>query len=265
MRSVSGSIVSVQVGGIAPLGPKGVPSGFIKRPVNEPVMAGRFGLAGDRQADRRVHGGPDKAIYCYPVEHYASWRTVVPQHVALLVPGGLGENLTTEGLDEDDVAIGDTFRIGRATAQVTQPRQPCFKLALRFEDPQMVKAMVRSGFSGWYLRVLDAGQIRAGTPITLIDRPNPAWSITRFNQSTRVMERWKNWPSSRIYQGSRTTGERPLALHSLLPQRIIRSSLPPRHPVHCRRMTRPCGFRRSDNGKTQRFNVVHPRRLYHVH
>jgi MOSC domain-containing protein YiiM len=144
-------------------------------------MAGRFGLAGDRQADRRVHGGPDKAVYCYPVEHYASWRTVAPQHAALLVPGGFGENLTTEGLDEDNVAIGDIFRVGRATAQVTQPRQPCFKLALRFEDPQMVKAMVRSGFSGWYLRVLDAGQIRAGTPITLIDRPNPAWSITRVN------------------------------------------------------------------------------------
>ncbi|MGH6838620.1 MAG: MOSC domain-containing protein [Methylocella sp.] len=182
MPAVSGLIVSVQVGGVAPLGPKGVPSGFIKRPVDEPVMAGRFGLAGDEQADRRVHGGPAKAVYCYPVEHYRSWRTTMPQHAALLVPGGFGENLTTEGFDEDNVAIGDIFRIGRATAQVTQPRQPCFKLALRFEDPQMGRAMVRLGFSGWYLRILEPGLIGAGAPITLVDRPNPAWSITRFNQ-----------------------------------------------------------------------------------
>lgn len=115
----------------------------------------------DKQADRRLHGGPDKAVYCYPVEHYASWRTVAPQHTALLEPGGFGENLTTEGFDEDSVSIGDTFRIGHATVQVTQPRQPCFKLALRFEAPQMVRAMVRSGFSGWYLRVLEPGLIGA--------------------------------------------------------------------------------------------------------
>ena len=181
MPSVTGSIVSVQVGGVVPLGPKGVPSGFIKRPVDEPIMAGRLGLAGDKQADLRVHGGPDKAVYCYPVEHYASWRMVMPHHAALLVPGGFGENLTIEGLDEDDVAIGDIFRVGRARMQVTQPRQPCFKLALLFDDPQMVRAMVRSGFSGWYLRVIGSGVIGAGAPITLVDRPNPGWSITRFN------------------------------------------------------------------------------------
>jgi MOSC domain-containing protein YiiM len=182
MRSVSGSVISVQIGDVAPLGPKGVPSGFIKRPVAEPIMAGRFGFCGDMQADRRVHGGPDKAIYCYPVEHYARWRTVVPRHAAMLVPGGVGENLTTEGVDEDQVAIGDVFRIGDATVQVTQPRQPCFKLALRFNDPQMVRAMVRSGFSGWYLRVLEPGLIGARALIILVDRPNPVWSISRFNR-----------------------------------------------------------------------------------
>jgi MOSC domain-containing protein YiiM len=144
-------------------------------------MAHRFGLAGDEQADRRVHGGPDKAIYCYPVEHYASWRKVMPQHADLLVPGGLGENLTVEDLDEDGVAIGDVFRVGAVTLQVTQPRQPCFKLALRFADSDMVKAMVHSGFTGWYLRVLEPGLIEKGATIRFLDRPNPAWSITRFN------------------------------------------------------------------------------------
>jgi MOSC domain-containing protein YiiM len=182
MHEISGSIVSVQVGSVAPLGPRGVPSGFVKQPVERPAMAGPLGLAGDSQADRSVHGGPDKALYCYPVEHYASWCTVLPRHAKLFAPGGLGENVTTRSLDEDNVAIGDLFRIGQAKVQVTQPRQPCFKLALRFDDPQMVRAMVRSGFTGWYLRVLEPGLIGAGDSITLIDRPNPTWSVARFNR-----------------------------------------------------------------------------------
>jgi MOSC domain-containing protein YiiM len=182
MPSASGSLVSVQIGPVAPLGPKGVPSGFIKRPTDEPVSAGQFGLTGDQQADRRVHGGPDKALYCYPTEHYIRWGKLAPRHKALLVPGGFGENLTTEGLGEDRVAIGDIFRIGFATVQVTQPRQTCFKLAIHFDDPRMVRAMIRLGFSGWYLRVLDPGLIKAGTPITLVDRRNLASSIARFNR-----------------------------------------------------------------------------------
>ncbi len=181
MTGDSGSIVSVQVGRIAPLGPRRVPSGFVKQPVSGPVMAGELGLAGDQQADLRVHGGPDKAIYCYPVEHYEKWRAVAPSAAPLLVPGGFGENLTTQGLDEDQVCIGDIFRAGGATVQATQPRQPCFKLALRFDDNQMIKAMVRSGMSGWYVRVLEPGPVEAGASITLIDRPNPQWSIARFN------------------------------------------------------------------------------------
>jgi MOSC domain-containing protein YiiM len=172
----------VQVGTVAPLGPKGVPSGFIKRPVDGPVMAEQLGLAGDQQADRRVHGGPDKALYCYPGEHYTRWRSLAPQHARLLMAGGFGENLTTDALDEDRVAIGDVFQIGSATVQVTQPRQPCFKLALRFGDEHMVRAMVRSGLSGWYLRVLDPGLIEADAAIALLDRPNPQWSIARFNR-----------------------------------------------------------------------------------
>ncbi len=181
MRAISASVTSVQVGDITRIGPQGVATGFIKRPVNKPVMAGHFGLAGDKQADRRVHGGPEKAIYCYPFEHYTNWRTTMPAHATLFVPGGFGENLTTERLDENEVAIGDVFWIGEAAVQVTQPRQPCFKLALRFNDPQMVKAMIRSGLSGWYLRVLQPGPIGAGASMTLVSRPNPAWSIARFN------------------------------------------------------------------------------------
>jgi len=182
MSSNSGSVISLQIGPVAPLGAEGVPSGFIKRPTDAPVMAERLGLVGDKQADLRVHGGPDKAIYWYPVQHYARWREIVPQHSAQLRPGGFGENLTISTFDEDRVAIGDIFRIGSATVQVTQPRQPCFKLALRFDDPRMVRAMVRTGLSGWYLRVLDPGSMQSGSTATLMERPNPTWSIARFNR-----------------------------------------------------------------------------------
>ena len=146
--SVYGSIVSVQVGRIAPLGSRQVPSAFVKRPIAVRVMVERLGLAGDQQADLRVHGGPDKAIYCYPSEHYAKWLAERPSAESLLVSGGFGENLTTLGLDEDQLCLGDVLRIGGVTVQVTQPRRPCFKLGLRFADTQMLRALLRSGRSG---------------------------------------------------------------------------------------------------------------------
>jgi MOSC domain-containing protein YiiM len=177
--ALTGSIVSVQAGQVAPLGPRRV------KPICGPVMVQRLGLVGDQQADLRVHGGPDKAVYAYPVEHYAKWLAELQSPRALLVPGGFGENLTTRGVDEDGVCIGDILRIGSVTAQVTQPRQPCFKLGLRFEDPQMLRAMIRSGRTGWYLRVLEPGLVEAGALITTIDRLNPSWPIVRVNRLIR--------------------------------------------------------------------------------
>src|SRR5262249_39594268 len=103
--SVYGSIVSVQVGRVAPLRARQVGSAFVKRPIAGRVMVERLGLAGDQQADLRVHGGPEKAVYCYPIEHYAEWLLERPSAEALLVPGGFGENLTTRGFDEDRVCV----------------------------------------------------------------------------------------------------------------------------------------------------------------
>jgi MOSC domain-containing protein YiiM len=180
--SICGSIVSVQVGRVAPFGPRQVPSAFVKRPIAGRVMAQGLGLVGDQQADLRVHGGPKKAVYCYPIEHYAQWLVERPLAKALLVPGGFGENLTTRGLDENHLCIGDVLRIGGVTAQVTQPRRPCFKLGLRFANMQMLRAMLRSGRSGWYLRVLEPGLVEAGASITTIDRLNPSWPISRLNR-----------------------------------------------------------------------------------
>ena len=144
------------------------------------VAVGWLGLAGDAQADLAVHGGRDKAVYVYPAAHYARWRDAHPEHASLLRAGGFGENLTVSGPDEDTTCIGDVFDVGTATLQVTQFRQPCFKLALHFADKRMPQAMVRSGRSGWYARVLREGSVGAGDAMVLSARPNPAWSVTRL-------------------------------------------------------------------------------------
>ena len=174
-----GQIGSVQVGRIAPLGPEAVPSGFVKTAVTGPVAAGTLGLAGDEQADLSVHGGPDKAVYGYAASRYAEWAADFP--ALAFAAGSMGENLTIDGADETSVHIGDIHRIGTALLQVTQPRQPCFKLALRFAEPRTVRAMTRSGRSGWYYRVLEAGEVAAGDVLTLVERPNPEWPVARFN------------------------------------------------------------------------------------
>ena len=177
-----GSIRSVQVGRIAPLGPDGVMSGFVKAPVHGRVEVGLLGLAGDEQADHSVHGGPDKAVYACPLGNYVAWKAAFPQYEALLVPGGLGENLTIDGFAEGEVCIGDQMQIGTAALQVTQPRQPCFKFALRFDDVAMPRAMVRNGMSGWYYRVLQPGALSAGDEVRLLERPHPEWTIERTNR-----------------------------------------------------------------------------------
>lgn len=174
------TVLSVQVGAIAPLGPKGVPSGFVKRPVQGPVRVGSLGLDGDEQADLTVHGGPEKAVYAYAKSRYAEWLAEFPEHRDRLVHGAFGENLTIGGMSEADIFAGDVHAIGSARLQVCQPRQPCFKFALRFEDKRMPRAMVRSGRSGWYYRVLDEGFIEAGDAVRLVDRPNPDLPLERL-------------------------------------------------------------------------------------
>jgi MOSC domain-containing protein YiiM len=181
-KSKHAKVVSVQVGRIAPLGPTGVPSAFVKCPVEGPVAVTTLGLLGDQQADLRVHGGPEKAVYGYALSSYAVWRRAFPEHGALLMPGGLGENLTIDGIDEEMVHIGDVVRIGTATLQVTQPRQPCFKFALRFGDKRLPKAMIGNGRSGWYYRVIETGVLAAGDRLDLLERFNPTWPMARFNR-----------------------------------------------------------------------------------
>jgi MOSC domain-containing protein YiiM len=136
---------------------------IFKTPVPGRRAIERNNLVGDRQADLRVHGGPYKAVYAYPSEHYRYWAEQLPD--VELPFGSFGENLTTEGLLEEDVCIGDRFRIGSSILQVTQPRMPCYKLAIRLDRPDMVKLFWRSGRSGFYLSVVEAGEIGAGDRI----------------------------------------------------------------------------------------------------
>lgn len=173
-------IASLQVGEVAPLGPEGVPSGFVKRKVCGAVRVGSLGFEGDAQADLSAHGGLDKAIYGYAAAHYPVWAEEMPQHAAKLVPGGLGENLTIAGLTESDLCVGDVHAIGTALLQACQPRRPCFKLGLSFADDAMPAAFVKSARAGWYYRVVRPGRIAAGDAVALHDRPHPDFPFTRL-------------------------------------------------------------------------------------
>lgn len=141
---------------------------IFKTPVSGRVRVTTLNLEGDKQSDLSVHGGVDKAVYAYPSEHYPFWHEELP---SVDLPWGVfGENFTTEGLLEEAVHIGDRLRVGSAEFVVTQPRMPCFKLALRFGRPDMVKRFLRSGRTGFYLAVLREGEVTAGDSIELFAR-----------------------------------------------------------------------------------------------
>jgi MOSC domain-containing protein YiiM len=174
-------IVSVNVGRPRIVLWKGtqVSTAIFKSPVEGPVEVSDLNLRGDRQADLSVHGGRFKAVYGYPSEHYAYWRKELPH--ANLPWGAFGENLTTEGLLETDLHIGDQVRIGSALLQVTQPRSPCYKLTIRFDRDDMVKRFAESNTSGFYFTVLKEGTLQAGAEITIVERHPAAVSVADIN------------------------------------------------------------------------------------
>lgn len=174
-------LLSLRTGAAAPFGPAGEPSAIHKLPVSAPLLLGENGLAGDAQADLKNHGGPDKALHHYPFDHYAAWLTELPECASLLrTPGAFGENLSTLGLTEATVCLGDTFRLGDALIQISQGRQPCWKLNQRFGRADMSKRVLANGRTGWYYRVLQAGQVSPLDGLELIDRPCPQWPVQRL-------------------------------------------------------------------------------------
>lgn len=147
---------------------KPVQTGIYKYAVSHPIYLGNEDVENDNVMDRRYHGGPDKACYLYSADHYGYWQNLYPE---LEMPWGMfGENLTVEGLHEADVNIGDTFQIGEVVIQASQPRQPCFKLGIRFGTQEVVRQFVDSGFSGVYVRVLQNGRVKTGDKLIQIEK-----------------------------------------------------------------------------------------------
>lgn len=172
MGETLGQLVSVNVGKARTVEWHGrdVTTGIFKEPVTGPVAVNGY-LAGDEVSDLRVHGGPDKAVYAYAVEDYAWWRDELGDGV-VLGPATFGENLTTEGFDPARAVIGERWRVGSAVLEVCQPRFPCAKLGMRMGDAAFVERFEQARRSGAYLRIVAAGEVRAGDPVTLLSRPD---------------------------------------------------------------------------------------------
>lgn len=172
-------IVSVNIGEPQTIQCRGkeVKTGIYKYPVEGPIFLEPRDVKNDHVIDRRYHGGTDKACYSYSFDHYNFWQKLYPE--VDFHPGIFGENLTIEGLNEAEVFIGDVFQIGYSQVQVTQPRQPCYKLGVRFGTQKMIKQFVDSGFSGVYFRILKQGQVKAGDEVILVKQQN-ALSIQKI-------------------------------------------------------------------------------------
>lgn len=172
MASAASRLVSVNVGLPKQIGVRRgrpVMSAIDKRPVPGPHRVEGVNVTGDAQADLRVHGGPDKAVYAYAAEDTAWWNGELGRDD--LGPGMFGENLTTEGVDCTNAVIGERWRVGTTLLEVCQPRQPCFKLGLHFEDPKMLKRFAHASRPGAYLRIVEPGAIEAGDAIEIVDVP----------------------------------------------------------------------------------------------
>lgn len=184
-------LVSVQVGK-----PRTVPStgdgeiwdrpwrtGFWKTPVAGPVLLRLYNLDGDRQGDRRLHGGPDQAVLCYSADHYPAWRRELS--LADFPHGAFAENFTVAGQDERTACIGDVYELGGSVVQVSAPRAPCYKTSWRWRIPNLQQRIEATGRHGWYARVLQEGMVEAGQALRLIERPHPKWSVARAGSVIR--------------------------------------------------------------------------------
>lgn len=168
-------------------GPQGARSAICKTPLEGVVVVTRDGILGDEQGDPVHHGGPEKAVHQYPVEHYDSWMQAYPQGAETAWrAGGFGENFSTRGMLECDVCIGDVFRVGKTVLQVTQTRRPCWKLDLRFGREGFAREVQQSGRCGWYYRVLEPGVVRTGDAFSILARPHPEMTLERVGHLLHI-------------------------------------------------------------------------------
>lgn len=182
MTTLTTNINQLFAGGLTTLAPEGQRTGIFKREIPGPAHVGLQGIEGDEHGDLRVHGGPEKAVHHYAAENYARLARAYPASREGLVPGSLGENLSTRGLTESDVHVGDVFRVGSTVLQVSQPRSPCWKINHRFDTERMSVHVVQERITGWYYRVIEAGVIAPGDGIELLDRQTDRFSIDAFWQ-----------------------------------------------------------------------------------
>ncbi|MBA8900431.1 MULTISPECIES: MOSC domain-containing protein [unclassified Phyllobacterium] len=224
--------IEVLVGTLAPLGEKKVPSGIAKKPVRKRLWLGNTGLEGDAQGDLKRHGGVDKAVHHYPFDHYEKWVSDIGAVSLLEGAGAFGENISTTGLDETNVALGDVFQLGGARVEVSQGRQPCWKLNSRFGIADMSMRVQKTGRTGWYYRVVETGYVAPEDTLTLVDRTSPEWTIHRLWRTLyidtmnreelaqmaaleRLPDGWRRYAERRLASGkvedwsSRLTGEQP--------------------------------------------------------
>ncbi len=170
-RTTKATVHSINLSGAlrdVPFAGRMVTTGFFKTPVSGAVSANTLGMEGDAQGDLSVHGGPNKAVYFYPKEHYGAWEDLLGS--GPLSAGSFGENVTSEGWLETDLLIGDVIQIGTATLQIVQPRSPCYKLQIRFGRPDMTALFFQQGKPGWYASVLQEGMFSAGDEMHLVAR-----------------------------------------------------------------------------------------------
>lgn len=194
--------VEIFVGGMVPLPDSGRPTGMYKYRVSDPIELGWEGFVGDHQADRRVHGGPEKAVHLYPRHHYQALAARFPEAGLQLVAGALGENLSTADLDERDVRIGDIWQLGQAQLQVCQPRNPCWKIDERFACDGMAAYIAETFLTGWYWRVIRPGWVPPEADLELLQ---PALSANTLRQA---MELWQAHrpPLDELLQLAQTPG-----------------------------------------------------------
>lgn len=180
MDSIGFQVLAVLAGKAVPFRGGDEPSAIAKAPVDGAATIGLLGLLGDEQADLTVHGGLDKAIHHYPHDHYGWWQGAIGPHRLLAAPGGFGENIATLGLTEENVCLGDRYRLGTALVEVSQGRQPCWKLDHHFARRRITARVVATGRCGWYYRVIEGGMVAAGERMVLVDQPLPQWSVARM-------------------------------------------------------------------------------------
>ncbi|TWU57943.1 MOSC domain-containing protein [Rubripirellula reticaptiva] len=172
---------------------------FYKNPINGPVEMAPMGLVGDSVANTKNHGGRDKAVLCYAASHYEKWAAEFPE--LGMSAGGMAENLTIAGIDETTVCIGDRYTIGNCVIEVSQPRQPCWKINRRWGNNTVLKRVTQTGRTGWYVRVIQGGTISAGDEVSLTAQPHPNWTVARAGEimvdktpGTDSIEALKNLP-----------------------------------------------------------------------